>query len=360
MKTALSVTLTLLLIPVYAAFARTWTINAAGSGDAPTIQAGMDSAVAGDTVKVMSGTYYEHDILVKSGILFTHDTSLFENCIIDAQGLGRVLIFDGVDATTEIKYMTFRGGHAVGTGSDGSGGAAFFTNYSAPTIYLCDYLYSTADNLGGAIYCEDHSAPEIVWGVLRGNQAVVGGGGVACVSYANPRFTQMIFTGNRTTGNGGGAYCGDYATARFWDCNILNCVASGFGGGLYSETNSTPEIRQCNVVFNMDGEGVYAADDQSIPTITCSDIYGNEGGDWIGRIADQESTESSFSMDPLFCDTTVVLADESMAVEDCSPCLYRNHPYSDCGSEVGYVYAGCECGSATEPSTWGTIKSLYR
>jgi len=175
MKTVLAAILIVTLIPVCAAFARTWTVDTAGFADAHTIQAGIDSASAGDTVRVASGTYYEHDIQVKSGIILTHQNSLTELCIIDAQGQGRVLVFDGVDATTEVKYMTFTGGHAAGAGSDGSGGAVLFTNYSAPTVYLCDYTYNIADNSGGAIYCEDHAAPTIVWGVLRGNQAGTGG-----------------------------------------------------------------------------------------------------------------------------------------------------------------------------------------
>jgi len=137
-------------------------------------------------------------------------------------------------------------------------------------------------------------------------------------------------------------------------------MASGLGGGLYSETNSAPIISYCNIVFNMDGEGVYAADDLSVPTIYCTDIYGNEGGDWVGRIEDQDSTVGNFSMDPLFCDTTVVVSNESMKVEACSPCLYGNHPWYSCGAQIGHVTSGCECGEATEPTTWGTIKSLYR
>jgi len=86
MRKILAVVVIAALTPVCAAFCRTWTVNSAGSGDAPTIQAGIDSASAGDTVKVMSGTYYEHEIQVKSGILLTHQSSLTENCIIDAQG----------------------------------------------------------------------------------------------------------------------------------------------------------------------------------------------------------------------------------------------------------------------------------
>jgi len=41
------------------ASSRTWKIQPDGSGDAPTIQAGIDSAAVGDTVSVLSGTYFE-------------------------------------------------------------------------------------------------------------------------------------------------------------------------------------------------------------------------------------------------------------------------------------------------------------
>lgn len=48
--------LTLLLHPDRAA-ARVWHIRPDGTGDAPTIQAGVDSALAGDEVVLASGTY---------------------------------------------------------------------------------------------------------------------------------------------------------------------------------------------------------------------------------------------------------------------------------------------------------------
>ncbi len=58
--TAAALTLALLgsaFVPRPAA-ARTWQVAVDASGDAPTIQAGIDSAAVGDTVLVGPGTYW--------------------------------------------------------------------------------------------------------------------------------------------------------------------------------------------------------------------------------------------------------------------------------------------------------------
>jgi hypothetical protein len=52
------------------AYGVTWNVPA----DAPTIQAGIDSASVGDIVFVECGTYYEHDIVMKSGLSFFSET----------------------------------------------------------------------------------------------------------------------------------------------------------------------------------------------------------------------------------------------------------------------------------------------
>jgi len=65
--------------------------------DQPTIQAGIDAAVAGDTVIVASGVYYEHGISLKEGVRLFGDESGAGTAIIEANGQGRVL---------ECRYLT--------------------------------------------------------------------------------------------------------------------------------------------------------------------------------------------------------------------------------------------------------------
>lgn len=49
------------LIAATPTYSRTWHINLDRTGDAPTIQAGIDSSAVGDTVPVAPGTYTRAD-----------------------------------------------------------------------------------------------------------------------------------------------------------------------------------------------------------------------------------------------------------------------------------------------------------
>ena len=93
--------------------ATTWHILPDGTGDAPTIQAGIDAASPGDAVEVACGTYHEHDIHLDAGITLTSESG-FSDCVtVDAQTAGGVLIVaPGLGQTTFVS-ITLAGGSFV-------------------------------------------------------------------------------------------------------------------------------------------------------------------------------------------------------------------------------------------------------
>ena len=86
-------------------------------GDQPTIQAGINAAAAGDTVEVACGTYYEHDIVIRSGITLRSESGNAGCCTIDAQWLGRILFGEGLDGDTRVEGLTFTRGEAIPGGA---------------------------------------------------------------------------------------------------------------------------------------------------------------------------------------------------------------------------------------------------
>ena len=199
-------------------------------------------------------------------------------------------------------------------------------------------------SVGGGIKCDSSSSPSLINNTISGNSASSGGGGIYCY-YSSPTISNNTISGNSAT-SGGGIECYRYSNPTISN-NTITGNSAYSGGGILCEDYSSPSISNTIIAFSSLGEGVYCEDTNSIPTLTCCDVYGNAGGDWVGCIADQADLNGNFSADPLFCDTAAV----DFSLSKFSPCLPQ---YNSCGVLIGSLDLGCTgpyiCGDANGDS----------
>ncbi|MBM3319979.1 MAG: hypothetical protein FJY73_04815 [Candidatus Eisenbacteria bacterium] len=157
---------------------RVWTIRPDGTGDAPTIQAGVDSAAPGDTVLLEPGIFHgegNRDIRFRGKALVVRGRDAPELHVIDCKGTQedphRGFVLDqGEGPGSVLSTLTVTGGH-----STDHGGGILCRNGSFPTLENLIVRENRADAWGGGMFCYDASA-EIVGCVFRGNTSRWGGG----------------------------------------------------------------------------------------------------------------------------------------------------------------------------------------
>lgn len=90
--------------------ARTWNVNPQGTGDAPTIQAAVDSAKSGDFIVLAAGTYFEENILVDGKNISISQSG---KAILSApvQGTGTGITLRNVSAAGSLTSLSFSGYH---------------------------------------------------------------------------------------------------------------------------------------------------------------------------------------------------------------------------------------------------------
>ncbi len=181
--------LTFLFLLASVSFATTWYIKADGTGDAPTIQAGVDSAAAGDTVLVGPGEYvleWDPDIItMKDGIVLTSENGPSTTRItrkwyiknaIECTGLGSpnteisgfwIEGFDVYDFSTAI-YIT--GCEFMKIRNIVSSNNSVGINFAVPSTY--NYIYLENNTIYGCNYSLSGGGGfannNIFWGVAEG------------------------------------------------------------------------------------------------------------------------------------------------------------------------------------------------
>ena len=140
--------------------ARIWHIQPDGTGDAPTIDAAIDSSVAGDVIELACGIYHEEGLVIKSGITIRSETGQPDCVTIEgrqpANSPGSIFYSWGIDDTTLLEGLTITGGLANSNFYGVTGGGLVISSGSALTVNRCLITGNSARAAGGVIITESH------------------------------------------------------------------------------------------------------------------------------------------------------------------------------------------------------------
>jgi hypothetical protein len=350
-RTTCLTALLVLLLYQGASRGESWFIMPDGSGDAETIQAGVDSAAVGDTVLLADGTftgpgnrdvsYNGKAIVVRSA---SGDAAL---CVIDVNAAAPdfhigFFFTNGEGPGSVLESVTITHGDA-----NTSDGGAITCTGTAPTIRGC----IMADNVayyGGAMRVQNSSWPTIEDCIFRDNWAY--GDGAISLMFGSATVTRCGFFGNQGVAEGAGAiwcrggslvadgctFAGNYSkfdgsgiqiidqgTATITACTFFgNSATDGSAVSIWSDSGPV-SIENSIIAYGLRGNAVDVW--EGCVEISCTNIYGNEGGDWTGCLAGELGVNGNISVNPLFCDADI----EDFGLAALSDCLPANNV---CGS----------------------------
>jgi hypothetical protein len=322
---------------------------------------------------------------------------LITDCELTSNFDGAFICYNASSPTLEYSRLT------INAGKEGAAIALYLN--SSPVVRSC-FIDGSIAPAGAAIIVRDGSAPQFIdcvvtnslisapggfgggVGVVSASATLLGcriedntatgGGGGCAFSQATIQMTNCLVQSNRTTGAygpGGGVFIDFESNVVMEGCTITRnsivgndlfsdgggvCInsatqvtlrqctisanttcTSGFGGAIAVFT-CNPVIEKCILSHSIRGAGM-ACDEESVPVVSCTDLYGNLNGNSIcGTNGGQ-----NFSQDPLFCD----LAGDDYRLQAASPCAAGQHPSGAgaCnGSRLGANDVGCSPLGVTE------------
>jgi len=396
----------LLLVQGLPAAALTIHVALDGSGDARSIQAGIDLSSTGDTVLVHPG-HYMGNVSFQAKSISLIGLGGPESTIIEASSSDQpvVSIHDCTQATTSLQGFTVMGGH----------GGIYVVN-SQPMIRgnIVAGNYGSGIGAGGGSRRDEPLELSIEGNDIYGNEvSFLGGGGVYLRGNYNARIAGNRIESNTVVGDGGGIYVYAYYNVSITDNIIISNTAMDHGGGLeYVSGIDAPEglvaanifahnrawgngatghsgggvrLARGNVVvfrntfaYNTGGPvkdwggnlAIYLPGRTTIernifafaelgggigcyggatPVIRDNLAWKNYGGDGVGECEDIWDQEGNIIADPMFCAVTSLL----FGVAEGSPALL--HPAGPIGA-----YSSPTCKDVlVRPTTWGNLKARF-
>jgi hypothetical protein len=365
---------------------RTWYVKSDGTGDVPTLQAGIDSARAGDVVLVAPGRYtwtnqgtgddyaLIHFLRGKTRFAFRSESGP-ELTILDAELKGRIFYLQGGENDqATIEGFTVTRGKAPLYG-DFCGGA-FLAHLSSPIVKNCVFRENTADR-GGAVYYAGVSGPRFEGCTFAANMASTHGGAIFLVnSSLVPVFKNCVIRDNTAGAKGGGIFSYHFPM-NVSGCAIYNNTAGVKGGALYSELGYPGSFTGCTIAENNAPEGsafalvsceplavketIIARNHDGLPfsvsqsalNLACCDVFGNAFGDALpAGVVNQGNV---IFLDPRFCGQP---GSSNYYLMSDSPCLPKDDGDALFCGQIGAFPVACgQVG--VKRDTWGGLKRRF-
>jgi len=280
------------------AYSRTWYVRNDGTGDAPTIQAAVDSAHASDTILVGPGTYaYTLPVIIENKDSLT-------------------VMSESGPQSTSVNAISLN-----------------FANYTSILGFTFEnYQFGIVLGWSHHLRIENNI-------VRNATEAGIYAYVASEVSIAN----------NLVYGCQTGMSIGD-ASGNIEVRN--NTISHCSGWGIF--TDASP-LALANTIVSFNNVGVEAFNPISV---LCSDVHGNGTNYALLGMSDPTGTNGNISVDPLYCGVEPQQSGNYL-LQSISPCAPGNHPdgYS-CGL-IGRNPVGCGS-TPVEKSSWSGMKSLYR
>ncbi len=333
----------LLLVPLLAV-GKTVTVS-------PDSKGGISDALAnanfGDVILVACGTYQEGSLFIPDGVTLRGSPDNQWCVQIETWGYYPLITIEDAGSMTRVENLMLTVVEGGMIQPVARGGGVYLKN--ASPVFTNVTIVGMEADYGGAVYCGEASSPSFVGCRFEDNYARAVGGAVACTGASSPTFERCLFTGNTAETSGGTINAAMDSDPLLTECTVVRGRAA-VGSGLASWDLSYLKLLQTILVEGQDGRG-WDGDFASVPEVICSDIYGNEGGDWVGALEPQAPMDGNISADPQFCG----VLDEFTPyyLNDASPCAIAG-----CGV-MGAFPVNCSFTSGTGGGT-GALPTVSR
>ncbi|MEK7775523.1 MAG: T9SS type A sorting domain-containing protein [Candidatus Zixiibacteriota bacterium] len=337
--------------------------------DQPTIQAGINVAVDGDTVLLADGTYTgdgnrDVSFLGKKIVVTSEHGPGFT--IIDCEGTPDIphrafVAVNGEDTSTVISGIAIIGGEASLFSTIGSryGGALYVSN-AGLKIDNCCIEYCSAE-FGGGLGMGPGAIVMVNRSTFRYNTCTSLGGAIACYGYPGGAMLSLIgvVISHCIAGHAaGGLYLesttfsldrtvlyanwgvDEAGAGMCFDSKIVinsSTIAHNSGGGTrdaFTFANDTLIISNSLISHHEGDSAIGIAGTKNVVLIECTNIFSTAGFGWPDSLAGYYGTNGNISEDPAFCE----LNTGNLTVYDNSPCLPGNN---QCATLIGALDVGC-------------------